>query len=449
MNKDNIEPESKHSANVMLNSFQHRISERPCDPETSSGRSTSTECQNELNKDFFNTVEEALEDFKAGKPVLIADDENRENEGDLICSAQMITPEIINFMASECRGLVCIAITPERAKELELTQMVQKNTESAQTAFTQSIDGAAKFGVTTGISAYDRAKTIQIAIDKNARPNDLRRPGHIFPCVSKAGGVLQRTGHTEASVDLAKLAGHFPAGVMCEIMNPDGTMARRDDLKEFSLKHNIKFITVAQLISYRLRTERFVTREAQATLPTQFGDFKAIGYLNTLTNDEHIALIKNDGSDKIPLIRVHSECLTGDVFHSLKCDCNSQLHRAMQMIDEWGKGAIIYIKTHEGRGIGLINKIKAYSLQEKGQDTIEANVSLGFSPDLRDYGVGAQIILDLGYNNFNLITNNPKKIIGLEGYGLKIHDIVNLEPEINSYNKEYMKTKKEKMHHMY
>lgn len=403
----------------------------------------------EIKEGFFNTVEEAIECFKAGEPVLIADDENRENEGDLICSAEKVTPEIINFMSLECRGLICLAITPERAKELELTQMVEKNTESAQTAFTQSIDGAAKFGVTTGISAFDRAKTIQIAIDKNARPNDLRRPGHIFPCVAKAGGVLQRTGHTESSVDLARLAGHFPAGVMCEIMNSDGSMARRDDLKKFAVKHNLKFITVAQLIAYRLKNERFVTREAQATLPTQFGDFKVYGYLNNLNKQEHAALVKDDGSGKIPLIRVHSECLTGDVFHSLKCDCNSQLHRAMKMIDEWGRGAVIYIRSHEGRGIGLVNKIKAYELQEKGQDTIEANISLGFQPDLRDYGVGAQIILDLGYNTFNLITNNPKKIVGLEGYGLKIHDIVNLEPDINSYNKKYMETKKEKMNHMY
>lgn len=405
-----------------------------------------------MNKDekfFFNTVEDAIADFKAGKPVLIADDENRENEGDLICSAQMVTPEIINFMAQECRGLVCFAITPELANKLELTQMVEKNTESAQTAFTQSIDGAAKYGVTTGISAFDRANTIKIAISENVRPNDLRRPGHVFPCVAKSGGVLQRTGHTEASVDLARLAGHFPAGVMCEIMNSDGTMSRRDELKEFAEKHNIKFITVAQLITYRLRNERFVTREAQATLPTQFGDFKVYGYLDNLNMHEHVAIVKDDGSDKIPLIRVHSECLTGDVFHSLKCDCNSQLHRALEMIDEYGRGAVIYIKDHEGRGIGLINKIKAYALQEAGQDTIEANVSLGFKPDLRDYGVGAQIILDLGYNNFNLITNNPKKIIGLEGYGLKIHDIVNLEPEINNYNKRYMETKKDKMHHMY
>lgn len=401
------------------------------------------------NEKIFNTVEEAIEDFKSGKPVLIADDEDRENEGDLICSAEKISPEIINFMASECRGLVCLAITPERASELELTQMVEKNTESAQTAFTQSIDAAATFGVTTGISAFDRAKTIQIAIDKCAKPHDLRRPGHVFPCVAKAGGVLQRTGHTEASVDLARISGHYPAGVMCEILKEDGTMARRDDLQGFAKKHAIKFITVAQLIAYRLKKERFVTREAQASLPTQFGDFKIYGYLNNLTGQEHVALVKNDGSDKTPLVRMHSECLTGDVFHSLKCDCNSQLHRAMQMIDEYGKGAIVYLCDHEGRGIGLLNKIKAYSLQEKGQDTIEANISLGFQPDLRDYGVGAQIILDLGYNSFNLITNNPKKIVGLEGYGLKIHDIVNLEADVNCYNKKYIETKKDKMNHMY
>jgi 3,4-dihydroxy 2-butanone 4-phosphate synthase/GTP cyclohydrolase II len=405
--------------------------------------------EDEIKEGFFDTIEEAIESFKSGKPVLVADDENRENEGDLICSAEMVTSDLINFMAMECRGLICLAITKETAKQLELPQMVERNTESAKTAFTQSIDAAAKFGVTTGISAFDRAKTIQIAIDKNARPNDLRRPGHIFPCVAKAGGVLERTGHTEASVDLARLAGHAAAGVMCEILNPDGTMARRDQLKEFAQKHGIKFVTVAQLIAYRLKTERFVTREAQATLPTQFGDFKVYGYLNNLTGQEHVALVKDDGSDKIPLVRMHSECLTGDVFHSLKCDCNSQLHKAMEMVDEYGKGAIIYLRDHEGRGIGLVNKIKAYCLQEKGQDTIEANISLGFEPDLRDYGVGAQIILDLGYNNFNLITNNPKKIIGLKGYGLEIHEMINLEAEINCYNQRYVETKREKMNHLY
>ncbi|MBP7211305.1 3,4-dihydroxy-2-butanone-4-phosphate synthase [bacterium] len=399
---------------------------------------------------FFDSVEEAIESFKSGRPVIIADDEHRENEGDLICPAEKITPDIINFMATNAKGLICFAITPELAQRLELPQMVEQkdNTESARTAFSLSIDGAAKFGVTTGISAFDRAKTIQVAIAKNARPNDLRRPGHIFPCVAKAGGVLSRTGHTEASVDLARLAGLTPAGVMCEIMLPDGTMARRDELKKFADENNFKFITVADLIAYRLKTEKFVVREAEATLPTEFGDFKIYGYVNKLNNHEHVALVKDDGSDKIPLIRVHSECCTGDVFHSLRCDCNSQLHRAMKMVDEYGKGAVVYIRDHEGRGIGLVNKIKAYALQEKGQDTIEANVSLGFQPDLRDYGVGAQIILDLGYNDFKLITNNPKKIVGLKGYGLTIHEIVNLEPHLTDYNKRYMETKKTKMHHM-
>src|SRR5574344_351463 len=398
----------------------------------------------------FDSVEDAIESFKQGKPVIIADDENRENEGDLICPAEKVTPDIINFMATNAKGLICFAITQNLAKKLELPQMVAQkdNTESARTAFSLSIDGAAKFGVTTGISAFDRAKTIQIAIDKNARPNDLRRPGHVFPCVSKIGGVLERTGHTEASVDLARLAGLTPAGVMCEIMLSDGSMARRDDLKAFADKFGFKFITVSDLISYRLKNEKFVTREAEATLPTEFGDFKIYGYVNKLNGHEHVALVKDDGSDKIPLIRVHSECCTGDVFHSLRCDCNSQLHRAMKMVDEYGKGAVVYIRDHEGRGIGLVNKIKAYALQEKGQDTIEANVSLGFQPDLRDFGVGAQIILDLGYNNFKLITNNPKKIIGLKGYGLTIHEIVNLEPHLTSYNKKYMETKKVKMHHM-
>lgn len=403
----------------------------------------------ENNSTIFNTIEEVIEDFKQGKPVLIADDEDRENEGDLICAADMVTPEIINFMASECKGLICLAIAPEQAKKIELSQMVEKNTESSQTAFTQSIDGAKKYGVTTGISAFDRAKTIKLAISKDAKPEDLRRPGHVFPCVAKIGGVIQRAGHTEASVDLARLAGFTPAGVMCEIMNSDGTMARRDELKAFATKHNLKFITVAQLIKHRIKTEKYVTREAEAKLPTKFGEFNIYGYLDRLTNDEHVAIVKDDGSDKIPLIRVHSECLTGDVFHSLKCDCNSQLHRALEMVDKYGKGAVIYMRNHEGRGIGLINKIKAYALQEEGQDTIEANISLGFKEDLRDYGAGAQIILDLGYNDFKLITNNPKKIIGLKGYGLKIHDIINLEAYITKYNEKYMETKKEKMNHMY
>ena len=399
--------------------------------------------------EIFDNIEDALKDFREGKFLLIADDENRENEGDLICSAQAITPEKINFMATECRGLICVAITEERAKELKLSQMVQNNTEKLRTAFTQSIDGAEKFGVTTGISAYDRAKTVEIVADKNSKPEDLRRPGHIFPCVAKLGGVLERTGHTEACTDIARICGLYPAGVMCEVMKQDGTMARRDDLKKFAKLHNIKFISVEQLAQYRIKTEKIVTREVMVHLPTQFGDFNVLGYVNTLTNEEHIALYKDDGSDKIPLVRVHSECFTGDVLHSLRCDCNSQLHSAMKAVDEYGKGAIVYIRKHEGRGIGLVNKLKAYKLQEEGLDTVEANISLGFEPDLRNYGVAAQILFDLGYNKFNLITNNPLKISALKSYGFEICDIVKIHPEINSYNEKYMKTKKEKMHHMF
>ncbi len=399
--------------------------------------------------EIFDNIEDALKDFREGKFLLIADDENRENEGDLICSAQAITPEKINFMATECRGLICVAITEERAKELKLSQMVQNNTEKLRTAFTQSIDGAEKFGVTTGISAYDRAKTVEIVADKNSKPEDLRRPGHIFPCVAKLGGVLERTGHTEACTDIARICGLYPAGVMCEVMKQDGTMARRDDLKKFAKLHNIKFISVEQLAQYRIKTEKIVTREVMVHLPTQFGDFNVLGYVNTLTNEEHIALYKDDGSDKIPLVRVHSECFTGDVLHSLRCDCNSQLHSAMKAVDEYGKGAIVYIRNHEGRGIGLVNKLKAYKLQEEGLDTVEANISLGFEPDLRNYGVAAQILFDLGYNKFNLITNNPLKISALKSYGFEICDIVKIHPEINSYNEKYMKTKKEKMHHMF
>jgi len=401
-------------------------------------------------EDFkFNTIEEALEDFKAGKMIIVADDEDRENEGDLICSGQMVTPEIIKFMAEHAKGLVCLAIAPEIAEKLDLPQMVEQNNEGMKTAFTVSIDAAEKYGVTTGISAFDRAKTIEVALAPDARPSDLRRPGHLFPCVAREGGVLQRTGHTETVVDLAKMCGHIPAGPMCEIMGADGHMAKRDELKEFAKQHNLKFITVSDLIAYRLKSEKIVTREAEAHLPTQFGEFDIYGYINHLTGQESVALVKDDGSNKTPIIRVHSECLTGDIFHSLKCDCNYQLHSAMKLINEYGKGALIYMKGHEGRGIGIVNKIKAYKLQECGQDTVEANISLGFKPDLRDYGMGAQIILDLGFNNFNLITNNPKKIVALKGYGLKINDVVKLNPEINSYNEKYMNTKKEKMNHMF
>ncbi len=396
----------------------------------------------------FDNIEEAIEDFKNGKMLIVADDEDRENEGDLICSAQMTTPDIINFMAREAGGLVCLAISQEIAEKLELPQMVEQNNESMKTAFTVSIDADEKFGVTTGISAYDRAKTIEVAIAPDAVPSDLRRPGHLFPCVARKGGVLQRTGHTEAVVDLARLCGHTAAGPMCEIMTKDGHMARRDYLRQFADEHGIKFISVAELIAYRLKSEKLVSREAEADLPTKYGHFKIYGYVNKLTGQEHVALVKDDGSDKIPLVRVHSECLTGDIFHSLKCDCNSQLHGALRMIDNYGKGAVVYMRGHEGRGIGLINKIKAYKLQEQGQDTIEANISLGFKADLRDYGIGAQIIRDIGYTTFNLITNNPKKIIGLKGYGLTVNDIIKIESEVTTYNKHYLDTKKEKMHHM-
>lgn len=396
----------------------------------------------------FDNIKEAIEDYKNGKPIIVADDEDRENEGDLICSGQMVTPEIINFMAQEARGLICLAIAPEIAEKLDLPQMVEQNTERMKTAFTLSIDASEKYGVTTGISAYDRAKTIEVALAPDAQPSDLRRPGHLFPCVARRGGVLERIGHTEAVVDLARLSGHIPAGAMCEIMTVDGHMARRDELRAFADKHNIKFISVADLIAYRLETEKLIERSAVADLPTAFGHFQIYGYTNLLTGDEHVAVVKDDGSDKIPLIRVHSECFTGDVLHSLRCDCNAQLHKALEMIEEYGRGAVVYMRNHEGRGIGLVNKIKAYALQDKGQDTIDANLSLGFPEDLRDYGVGAQIIRDLGFNNFKLLTNNPKKIIGLKGYGLTIHDVVNIKTEVNEYNKRYLTTKKEKMHHM-
>ncbi|MBP3847754.1 3,4-dihydroxy-2-butanone-4-phosphate synthase [bacterium] len=395
----------------------------------------------------FDSIEDAINDFKLGRPIIVADDEDRENEGDVIVSAQMVTPEIVNFLASEVRGLICLAISSDIAEKLELPQMVNQNTEGMKTAFTVSIDADEKYGVTTGISAFDRAKTVEVAIAPDALPSDLRRPGHLFPCVARNGGVLERTGHTEAVVDLAKICSHRPAGLMCEVMAPDGHMARRDYLRQFADKFGLRFITVSELIAYRLKSEKLVTREAEVDLPTKYGDFKLIGYKNHINGHEHVALVKDDGTNKIPAVRVHSMCLTGDIFHSLKCDCNSQLHNALRYIDKYGKGAVIYLTDHEGRGIGLCNKIKAYKLQEQGQDTIEANISLGFKSDLRDYGTGAQIILDLGYKEFNLITNNPKKVIGLEGYGLKINGIIKVESEITPYNKRYIETKREKMHH--
>ncbi len=396
----------------------------------------------------FNTIEEAIEDFKNGKPVIVADDEDRENEGDVIIPAQFASAQIINFLISHCKGVLCLALTREKAEKLGLSEMVSHNTDPKGTAFTQSIDAVKKYGVTTGVSAFDRAKTIEVAIANDAIPSDLSRPGHVFPLIARDGGVLERVGHTEASVDLSRLAGLTPAAVICEIVNDDGTMARRDNLVEFSKKYNLKFITVAQLIEYRLRKEMFMKREAIANLPSDFGDFKVYGYINKLTGVDQIAIVKDDGSDKIPMVRVHSECLTGDVFHSKRCDCQNQLETALRLIEEYGKGALVYIRGHEGRGIGLVNKIKAYALQEHGQDTVQANISLGFQPDLRNYGIGAQILRDLGYTKFKLITNNPTKIVALKGYGLEIVERVALKPNLNRYNEKYMHTKVDKMEHM-
>lgn len=395
----------------------------------------------------FSDVEAAIDEIRSGRFVVVADDEGRENEGDLICAAELVTPAMINFMIREGRGWVCMPITPERAEQLHLESMVDDNTESQRTAFTVTIDADPRFGVTTGISAYDRATTIRVAADPSCRPSDLRRPGHIAPLVAKPGGVLQRAGHTEAAVDLARLAGFNPAGVLCEIINPDGTMARVPELYSFAARHGLKFINIAQLIAYRLERERFVEREAVATFPSAYGEFTLYAYRNKLDGREHLALVKGDVSGgKDVLIRVHSECLTGDVFASLRCDCGPQLEAAMAIIAAEERGVLIYLRQ-EGRGIGLLNKIKAYALQDRGQDTVQANESLGFKPDLRDYGVGAQILCDLGLSSVRIITNNPRKIVGLEGYGLKVTGRVGLPPACNRHNLGYLLTKKEKLGH--
>jgi 3,4-dihydroxy 2-butanone 4-phosphate synthase / GTP cyclohydrolase II len=403
--------------------------------------------QNTGANEDFNTVEEALADIAQGKFVIVSDDEGRENEGDLICAAELITPTMVNFMVTEARGWVCLTLTQDRAKRLNLPFMVEHNTESQSTAFTVTVDADPKYGVTTGISAYDRATTIRVAVDPNSVESDLRRPGHISPLVAREGGVLRRAGHTEAACDMARLAGLTPAGVICEILNADGTMARVPQLREFAEKHNIKFITIAQLIAYRLQSERFIVREAKAVFPSAYGEFNLYAYRNSLDGQEHLAFVKGDvqGQEDV-LIRVHSECLTGDVFASLRCDCGPQLEAAMAMIAKQERGVLVYLRQ-EGRGIGLINKIKAYSLQDGGQDTVQANESLGFKPDLRDYGVGAQILADLGLSSVQLITNNPRKIVGLEGYGLNITGRVSLPPACNSHNMGYLLTKKEKMGH--
>ncbi|OHE56243.1 MAG: bifunctional 3,4-dihydroxy-2-butanone 4-phosphate synthase/GTP cyclohydrolase II [Thermodesulfovibrio sp. RBG_19FT_COMBO_41_18] len=400
-----------------------------------------------MEKYKFNTIDEALDDIANGKIVILVDDEDRENEGDLCMAAEMVTPEAINFMARHGRGLICLSLVPERIEELKLPMMTDENTSSFGTAFTVSIE--AKKGVTTGISAADRAKTIKTAIDPKTRPEDLARPGHVFPLKARPGGVLQRAGQTEGSVDLARLARLYPAGVICEIMNDDGTMARVPELTEFAKKHNLKIVMIKDLIKHRMRTESFVKRLATVKLPTKYGsEFTAIVYTNDIDNNIHLALVKGEikPEDEI-LVRVHSQCLTGDVFGSERCDCGEQLHKAMEMIKKEGKGVILYMKQ-EGRGIGLINKLKAYELQDKGLDTVEANIKLGFKPDLRDYGVGAQILVDLGVRKMRLMTNNPKKIVGLEGYGLKVVERVSIETRPNEKNIIYLKTKKKKLGHM-
>lgn len=397
----------------------------------------------------FDAIADALAAIRNGESIVVVDDENRENEGDLICAAQFATPQQINFMATDARGLICLAMEGERLDALDLPLMVDRNTDSNQTAFTVSVDAGPERGVSTGISAEDRARTIQVAIHPDTRPGDLRRPGHIFPLRARQGGVLKRAGHTEAAIDLARLAGLYPAGVICEIQNPDGSMARLAQLADYARRHGLRLISIADLIRYRLDTERFVARQAEAALPSSFGQFRAIGYRNELDGSEHVAIVKGfpeRGTGPV-LVRVHSECLTGDAFGSLRCDCRPQLEAALRMIESAGEGVVVYLRQ-EGRGIGLVNKLKAYSLQDGGLDTVEANERLGFAADLRNYGVGAQILSDLGVRRLRLITNNPRKIAGLGGYGLEVVDRVPLVMDPGVYNAAYLRVKRTKLGHL-
>ena len=395
----------------------------------------------------FETVEKAIADIREGRMVIVADDEDRENEGDLVMAAAKVTPDHVNFMTKHGRGLICVALTDERADDLDLPLMTQRNTDPQETAFTISVDAHRRFGVTTGISAQDRAKTIEVLTSPNSDPSDLRRPGHIFPLRAKSGGVLRRVGQTEASVDLARMADLPPVGVICEILNEDGTMARRRELKDFAIEHGLRFITVAQMVAYRLTKTRIIQRVAAADLPTRYGEFHVIAYESMLDGREHLAITRGNPSGKPSvLVRMHSECMTGDVFGSMRCDCGEQLVAAMRQIDAEGQGAIVYLRQ-EGRGIGLGNKVKAYQLQDEGLDTVEANEKLGFKPDLRDYGIGAQILLDLKLHSIRLLTNNPRKIVGLDGYDIEITGTEALQVEPNQHNERYLETKRSKLGH--
>lgn len=396
----------------------------------------------------FGTVEQAIADIRAGKFIVVADDEDRENEGDLIGAAQFVTPEMVNFLL-DAKGMICLALSAEKCAQLDLPLMQEQNTEAMRTAFTVSIDASPRFGVTTGISAADRATTLRVAADGKAEPRDLVRPGHIHPLRAREGGVLTRVGHTEAAVDLCRLAGLEQAGVICEILNADGTTARRPELEAFTEKHGLTFITVAQLVAYRLKHERLVHRVAEARLPTgDGGDWRIVGYRNDVDQHEHVALVYGDvGDGEGVLVRMHSKCLTGDVFHSQRCDCGWQLERARELIMEAGRGVIVYL-DQEGRGIGLLNKIRAYQLQDEGADTVEANERLGFKPDLRNYGIGTQILLDLGLKSIRIMTNNPRKLVGVEGYGLRLLEGVRLHAPENAENSAYLQTKRAKLGHL-